>query len=72
MADDSRAVRLAGSAIDCRCHVCAFFDSRDQEYQVLLPFMKEGFDAGDKAFHILDRDSSCRSWTFGAPRHTEG
>ena len=55
MADESRAVRLAGSTIDCRCHICAFFDSRDQEYEILLPFMKEGFDAGDKAFHILDQ-----------------
>jgi hypothetical protein len=41
MAETSRVVRLAGSTIDCRCHVCALFDSREQEYQVLLPFMKE-------------------------------
>jgi hypothetical protein len=52
MAPQSRAVRLAGSTIDCRCHACAFFDSREDEYQVLLPFMKEGIEAGDKAFDL--------------------
>jgi hypothetical protein len=56
MAEDSRTVRLAGSTIDCRCHACAFFDSREEEYQVLLPFMKEGIEAGDKAFLILDEE----------------
>jgi hypothetical protein len=56
MAETIRAVRLAGSTIDRWSHVCAFFESRDQEYQVLLPFMKEGFDAGDKACHILDKE----------------
>jgi hypothetical protein len=35
-------------------HVCAFFNSRDEEYEVTLPFIKEGFEMNDKAFHILD------------------
>jgi hypothetical protein len=34
--------------------VCAFFNSRDEEYRVLLPFIKEGLDQGEKAFHITD------------------
>ncbi len=34
-------------------HVCAFFHSKDEEYRVLLPFIKEGFEQGDKAFHIV-------------------
>jgi hypothetical protein len=55
MASQNGTARLAGSTIDCRCHACAFFDSRGEEYQVLLPFMKEGFEAGDKAFLILDQ-----------------
>ena len=28
---------------------CAFFNSDDEEYRVLLPFIKEGFEYGDKA-----------------------
>jgi hypothetical protein len=35
-------------------HVCAFFHSSDEEYRVLLPFIKEGFERGEKAFHIVD------------------
>jgi hypothetical protein len=47
-------VRLAGSVLDRTCHVCAFFHSKDEEYRVLLPFIKEGFDQGDRAFHVVD------------------
>jgi hypothetical protein len=35
-------------------HVCAFFHHPDEEYRVLLPFIKEGFERGEKAFHIVD------------------
>ena len=35
-------------------HVCAFFNSKPEEYNVLLPFIKEGFEENDKAFHIVD------------------
>ena len=48
-----KEVRLAGKALDRRRHVCAFFNSKDEEYRVLLPFIKEGFDQGHKAFHIV-------------------
>jgi hypothetical protein len=35
-------------------HACAFFHSADQEHGVLLPFVKEGFERGERAFHIID------------------
>jgi len=54
MSIQPRPVRLAGSVIDRSRHVCAFFNSKDEEYRVLLPFIKEGFDENDKAFHIVD------------------
>jgi hypothetical protein len=47
-------VRLAGSVLDRSRHVCAFFHDKEEEYQVLLPFIKEGFDQGDRAFHMVD------------------
>ena len=49
-----KEVRLAGSVLDRKRHVCAFFHSKDEEYQVLLPFIKDGFEQGDRAFHIID------------------
>ena len=47
-------IRFAGSILDTRRHVCAFFHSADEEYHVLLPFIKDGFERGEKAFHIVD------------------
>lgn len=51
---EQRPVHLAGSALDRKRHVCAFFHTRDEEYRVLMPFIQEGFDHGDRAFHIVD------------------
>jgi hypothetical protein len=49
-----KEVRLAGSILDPSRHVCAFFNTKEEEYLVLTPFIKEGFDEGDRAFHIVD------------------
>ncbi len=49
-----KQVRLAGSVLDRSRHVCAFFHRKEEEYRVLLPFVKEGFEQGDRAFHIVD------------------
>jgi hypothetical protein len=46
--------RLAGSDLGSQTHICAFFNGTDDYYQTLLPFMVEGFPAGDRAFHIVD------------------
>jgi hypothetical protein len=54
MSSSSRTVNLAGRNIGCSCHACAFFHTDDQFYKVLLPFIREGFDAGDRAVHIVD------------------
>lgn len=45
---------LAGRELGNYYHVCAFFDSRDDEYRVLSPFFQEGLGAGDKVLHIVD------------------
>lgn len=44
---------LAGSALDS-FHVCAFFSSRAEEYDVLNPFYREALDQGEKNLHIVD------------------
>lgn len=50
----SNQVRLAGTRFDRTRHVCAFFNSKEEEYRVLLPFIKEGFEEGHRAFHVVD------------------
>ncbi len=47
-------LRFAGGTLARNQHVCAFFHNRDEEYRVLLPFIREGFDLSEKAFHIVD------------------
>lgn len=54
LSDASETIRFAGSMLDARRHVCAFFHNADEEYRVLLPFIKDGFERGEKAFHIVD------------------
>jgi hypothetical protein len=56
MSEPTRAVRLAGAEFRRSGHVCAFFHSREEEYRVLLPFAKEGFERGEKAFHVVDAE----------------
>jgi DcmR-like sensory protein len=47
-------ISLAGSQLGNTRHVCAFFNSDDEEYRVLLPFIKDGFACGDKAIHMVN------------------
>ncbi|HVU46237.1 MAG TPA: MEDS domain-containing protein [Terracidiphilus sp.] len=47
-------ISLAGSQLGTVRHVCAFFSNDEEEYRILLPFIKEGFKSGDKAVHVLN------------------
>jgi MEDS: MEthanogen/methylotroph, DcmR Sensory domain len=59
-----RTTKLGGYELPRHSHVCAFFSSADEEYDVLLPFIRDGFDVGAKAFHTVDpsrtADHICR------------
>src|SRR5260370_23569417 len=52
----SAPISLAGSQLGQTRHVCAFFNSDEEEYRVLLPFIKDGFERGDKPIHIVSPD----------------
>lgn len=54
MSPITKQVRLAGSVLGSYRHCCAFFSSRAEEYRVLLPFIREGLEQGDRAVHIID------------------
>jgi hypothetical protein len=47
-------VRLAGRTLSEKRHVCAFFNSREEQNKVLMPFLKEGIDRGEKILRIMD------------------
>src|SRR6266496_3281035 len=52
--ENNQPMRFANSTLGKHRHVCAFFHGEDEEYSVLLPFVKEGLARGEKAFHIVD------------------
>ena len=48
-------IRLAGSALREHRHVCAFFRSPEEEYRVLLPFLRDGIEQGDRDVTVMPR-----------------
>jgi MEDS: MEthanogen/methylotroph, DcmR Sensory domain len=54
MATTDGSVQFAGGTLRRHRHICAFFNGIDEEYRVLRPFIKDGFEEGDKAFHLVD------------------
>ncbi len=49
-------ISFAGSQLAETRHVCAFFNSEEEEYRVLLPFIRDGFECGHKAIHVVNPD----------------
>jgi hypothetical protein len=45
---------FVGTALGQHRHVCAFFNGIEEQHRVLGSFIKDGFDRGDKAFHLVD------------------
>jgi len=54
METTAQSLQFTGSTFGRHRHVCAFFNSFDEQHRVLRPFIKDGFDRGDKAFHLVD------------------
>jgi len=57
MTISSRAVEFAGRTLDRSRHICAFFNSADEERRVLRAFNKDGIDRGEKGVHIVEAAS---------------
>jgi hypothetical protein len=48
------SLSLTGKTLGENRHICAFFNSIDEQHRVLRSFIKDGLDEGDKAFHLVD------------------
>ena len=46
-------IPFAGSMLGVYRHVCAFFSSPQEEYDTLLPFVRDGLEGGERAYHVL-------------------
>lgn len=54
MISSNRIVTLCGHRLSGPQHVCAFYDSRDEQYRILNPFLKEGLEAGEDVVTIVE------------------
>ena len=54
MATTLQPSQFTGNSSIQRGHICAFFNSIDEQRRVLKPFITDGFDQRDRAYHIVD------------------
>jgi hypothetical protein len=54
MNDARKSIRLFGETLEEGMHICTFFRTSDERYRVLMPFICEGMEQGDRAFHIVN------------------
>src|SRR4051794_29161960 len=44
---------LCGKPLEGSLHVCAFVDSRDQQYEIMLPFLREGMNCEECLLNMV-------------------
>jgi hypothetical protein len=49
-------VTIRGKELPPPRHICCFFDSRDQQYETLTPYIAEGLSNGEKVMSVMDSD----------------
>jgi hypothetical protein len=54
MAAGSDAIQFAKGTLGREHHICAFFNSTDEQHSVLRSFITDGFERGDRAFHLVN------------------
>lgn len=54
--ESGKFVQIGDSRFPVPCHACAFFHSREEKYELLLPFTRDGVEAGDRLYHIVNRE----------------
>ncbi len=47
-------IRFGGTTLGRHRHACAFFNSPEEEDALLLPFLREGLERGERGFCIVD------------------
>lgn len=53
MHSTAQPIPFAGTMLREDRHVCAFFNSAAEEYATLLPFVCDGLNCGQRAYHVL-------------------
>ncbi|MFD1605431.1 MEDS domain-containing protein [Flavobacterium artemisiae] len=45
---------VCGESLSAPMHICGFFDSKEQQYEVIVAYILEGLQANDKVINILE------------------
>jgi hypothetical protein len=53
MKTTAKPIPFAGSTLGRYRHICAFFSSPEEEYEIMLPFVRDGIDRGERVYHCL-------------------
>jgi hypothetical protein len=56
METQTDSIQCAGGTLGRHRHVCAFFNGIDEEHRVLGSFIKDGFERGERATHIVETE----------------
>src|SRR3981081_564521 len=54
MSGTRTSLRRLGEYCDEGMYICTFFRTSAERYRVLMPFVREGMEQGDRAFHIVN------------------
>ncbi len=60
---EQRPVTIAGVALQAPRHICCFFDSREEQYDVLIPYLLEGMRNNESVMAVMDGEplDDCRA-----------
>lgn len=53
----NQPLTLCGEKLSASMHICGFFDSEDERYEVILPYLKEGLENNEEVLNILESTS---------------
>lgn len=56
MVTTARPVTLCGHRLSGVQHICAFFDSREEQYDALNPYFQEGLENGEEVVTIVESE----------------
>ena len=54
METTAQSTQFSASTFGQHRHICAFFNSFDEQHRVLRPFVTDGIDLGEKVYHYVD------------------
>lgn len=52
----STTFSVCGETLSSPMHICGFFDSKAERYDVILPYIKEGLERNEKVINIMESD----------------